>query len=871
MQENIPEVSHLVLEEKSPEATNGWLTGGKGSNLAKLVNIVGSDHVPPAIFVTTKFSGLLLEKAGIKELVAKLDDLLPHGKEKEAEKVAEEIRSRIEGLRIPKGLQDVLLKELEQLKAKALKKRVAVRSSGITEDLPQAAFAGQFESYLNVPLGDEVLEYILKCLASAYLWRIVHYRQNLRAQGMLKISEKELLQSGQMAVIIQAMVDSEKSGVAFSIDPDTGNRNVGVIQAIYGLGEMLVQGKENASWTAFAKVPSVKILGTISRAPQKEMEIYDAKTRKNAIVPVGQRDPRVITITEAQQLAETVKKIEEAYGQPMDIEYAMEGGKIYIVQARGETVHTAKASITIHKLKESPKAPPVARGIAVGTKITFGPVVLAKDHLEARRKVEESSKRNERPILVTSMTTPDWEVIMDLSKVSGIITERGNRTSHAAIVSRERGIPCAVGVVGASRLPEGKVVTLDCSTGDAKIYDQVIQFEVQEVVPKNLPKTTTKVMVNIGTPDEALKVSQLPAEGSSLVRVEFIVTNAGLHPMFAIFADKIGYERWAPDVKEAFPNTTSLSKEYAERLKTGIAIVAAAFYPRRTIVRFSDFKTNEYGSLPGGIHYRITCNCGTSVSFEQLKNCPVCSSKEIKTERVQLELTESNPMMGHRGASRYIHKDFSPAFQLELEAFVAVHKLGFTNAIPMVPFVRTTIEAEKVTSMIKNAFIDAGLSMPEIIFMAEVPSVFFTPQLFAPYCNGFSIGSNDLTQLALGIDRDCETLAWEFNEADPAVMKAISMLSDSAHSFNPSKSVGICGQAPSDLGKEFIKFLTVHLDSIGVNPDKVVETLLQVSDIEAELRSMIALYDHKAPALAKALGTSDANAEFLIRKLSETK
>lgn len=863
-------VSHLVLRVDSPEATDGWLTGGKGSSLAKLVKIVGADNVPPAIFATTQFSKALLKRGEIRDLVAQLDNLISHGKENEAEKVSQGIRGKIQNLKIPKELLDTLHNELERLKAKTSKRRVAVRSSGITEDLPQAAFAGQFESYLNVPI-DGVGEYLLKCLASAYLWRVVHYRQNLREQNLLKISEKELLEKGLIAIIIQAMVDSEKSGVAFSIDPDTGNRNVGVIQAIYGLGEMLVQGKENASWTAFSKAPSVKVLGTLTRAPQKEMQVYDAKTKKNAIAPVGKKDPKVITHEEAQQLAEMVKKIEDAYGQPMDVEYAIEGGKINILQARGETVHATKASITIYRLKESPKAPPIAKGIAVGTKVTSGPIVYAKDHLEARKKVEESNKRGQKPILVTSMTTPDWEIIMDLAKVSGIVTERGNRTSHAAIVSRERGIPCAVGVASASKMPEGLITTLDCSTGEARIFDYVIPYEVQEIIPKDLPKTTTKVMVNIGTPDEALKVSQLPAEGSSLVRIEFIVTNAGLHPVFTIIADQIGYDRWAANIKDAFPNAKSLSKEYIGRLRTGIAIVAAAFYPRKAIVRFSDFKTNEYGSLPGGMHYRITCNCGQSISFEQLQNCPVCNSKDIKVERVQLEITESNPMLGHRGASRYIHKVFSSAFKLELEAFVAVHKLGFTNAIPMIPFVRSISEAEKVTTLVKNAFIENGMSIPEIIFMAEVPSVFFTPQLFAPYCNGFSIGSNDLTQLVLGIDRDCETLAWEFNEADPAVIQAILMLSEGAHTFNPPKTVGICGQAPSDLGREFIKFLTIHLDSIGVNPDKVVETLLQVSDIEAELRSMIAVYDHKAPALAKALGTSEANADILMKKLVQPK
>ncbi len=860
----------LVVDIKDPCATDGKLTGGKGSNLAKLVKIVGEENVPYAIMVTTQFSKALLNEEEIIELVEELDEKLTESDEKTAEKIAAKLREKIENMRVPKKLSSILLEKINLMKKKVKRQRVAVRSSGVTEDLPSAAFAGQFETYLNVPLDSRVIKYVLKCIASAYGWRVVDYRNDLRKRRLLNISEVELVKKGIISVLVQVMIDSEKAGVAFSIDPDTGNRNVGVIQAVYGLGEMIVQGKENASWTAFIKKPEVKILGTIAPLkPQKKMLVFDFKTGKNKEVPVKLNDQRVLTLEEAQQVAEMVTKIEEAYGKPMDVEFAVEKGKAYITQARPETVHSVRTALTLYKLKKQPRKKPILTGIAVGTKITAGPVVKAKDHEEAKREVENFNKKGIKPILVTSMTTPDWEVVMNLEKVSGIICERGNRTSHAAIVSRERGIPCAVSVANALKLKDGDKITLDCSTGEARIYEGILPFEVQEIELKEIPETVTKVLVNIGSPDEALKVSQLPSKGSSLVRIEFIVASADMHPVFALKADKLGYERWAEDIKQKYPGIKSLSQEYVERLKTGIAIIAAAFYPREIIVRFSDFKTNEYSSLPGAIHYEIDCNeCGRSLSFVKQDKCPICGSKNIECRKVELESLENNPMLGFRGASRYISELFAEAFNLELKAFIEVHRLNLTNAIPMVPFVRITDEAEKITNQIRRTFEEAKLRVPRIIFMAEVPSICFTPKEFAKYCDGFSIGSNDLTQLTLGIDRDCETLAWEFDESNPAVKKAIEMLCEGAHTMKPPRSVGICGQAPSDLGKDFIRFLVIHLDSIGVNPDKVIETLLLVKEIEDELRMKIEKLNRDPKKVAEKLGIRKTNSEYLIRKLS---
>ncbi|MCW4015588.1 MAG: PEP-utilizing enzyme [Candidatus Bathyarchaeota archaeon] len=861
---------NLIVNIEEKIAADGRFTGGKGANLAKLFHILGKDNVPYAVMVTTEFAKVLLHDPKIVELVKELDATLAKDDEDESKKVAKKIVNVIENIKTQPELIALLEKKIVMMKERVGRNRVAVRSSGITEDMATAAFAGQFETYLNVPLdSSNVIKYVLKCIASAFGWRVIDYRQDLRKKKILDLSEADLLDQGLISVVIQTMIDSEKSGVAFSIDPNTGNRNVGVIQAVYGLGEMIVQGKESASWTGFVKEPKVKVLGTIPpRDSQKEMMIYDAKSKSNRDVPVGERDPRVITFDEATQVANHVTTIEKNYKKPMDVEYAVENGKVFITQARPETVHATRTVLTLFKLKVEPKVSPLYIGIPVGTKISSGVVAKAETPEEAVKEIAEFNKKGMKPMLVTSMTTPDWEVVMSLDKVSALICERGNRTSHAAIVSRERGIPCAVGAVGALNLDDGDKITLDCSAGQARIFAGELPFEVQEVELKEIPETITKIMVNIGTPDEALHISQLPSQGSSLVRIEFVVVNTELHPVFALRADKLGPERWADDIKKKYPFINSLATEYIKRLQTGISIIAAAFKPRKIIVRFSDFKTNEYASLPGAVYYDISCKCGKSLSLIPQKKCPICNSAAIEINKVELEFQESNPMIGFRGASRYIDEFFCEAYALELEAFTEVHKLGLTNAVPMIPFVRTTIEAQKVTDLVKNAFKKKGLKIPDIIFMAEVPSICIIPKIFSEYCNGFSIGSNDLTQLTLGIDRDSEKIAWAFDESNPAVTKAIEMLCEGAHSMSPERTVGICGQAPSDLGKDFLKFLTMHLGSIGVNPDKVVETLLSVKGIETELLEVVKK-NNKAPIkIAKELGITEGNAKYLVKKFA---
>jgi len=445
---------NLIVNIEEEIAADGRFTGGKGSSLAKLFHILGKDNVPYAVMATTEFAKILLNDPAIVDLVKELDAALAKDDEDEARKIAKKIIDLIENIKTNPMLIALLEKKIEMLKERVGRNRVAVRSSGITEDMATAAFAGQFETYLNVQLdSSSVIKYVLKCIASAFGWRVIDYRQDLRKKKILDMSEAELLKQGLISVVIQTMVDSEKAGVAFSIDPNTGNRNVGVIQAVYGLGEMIVQGKESASWTAFVKEPEVKVLGTIPpKDPQKEMLVYDEKTKENCEVAVGLFDPRVLTFDEAKQVANHVTAIEKNYKKPMDVEYAIENGKVFITQARPETVHATRTVLTLFKLKETPKAAPIYIGIPVGTKIASGSVAKAETPEEAVREIAEYHNKGIKPMLVTSMTTPDWEVVMSLEKVSAIICERGSRTSHAAIGSRERGIPCAVGVVGALSL-----------------------------------------------------------------------------------------------------------------------------------------------------------------------------------------------------------------------------------------------------------------------------------------------------------------------------------------------------------------------------------------------------------------------------------
>ena len=629
---------------------------------------------------------------------------------------------------------------------------VAVRSSATAEDLPDASFAGEQESYLNV---DEknLMTRIKNCFASLFTDRAISYRED-KNFGHFKVY---------LSVAVQQQVFSKSSGVMFTLDPDSGHRNFIVINSGYGLGDYIVQGKitPDEFWI-FKKNGRLisKKLGD-----KKMMEVRSIFGVKRKTLSKTMQKSFSISDKEAEQLGAYGMQIEKHYGRAMDIEWAKDDkNKIFIIQARPETVHSTKRQIyEEYRMTEHGKL--LAEGYAVGRKIACGKVNII-------RSVKEMGRFKKGDILVTTNTDPDWEPIMKMA--SAIVTEQGGRTSHAAIVSRELGIPAVVGTTGATKkLPNGYQVTADCSGERGKIWKGALKFLRTEHDIKKMPKTRTKIYVNIGEPTEAVDASLLPVDGAGLVREEFIISSfIGEHPLAMI--------------KQKRENI------FVDELAFGVAKIAAAFYPRPIIVRFSDFKTNEYRSLKGGDPY---------------------------------EPHEENPMIGWRGASRYISK-YEPGFRLELRAFKrCIEEYGLDNIKLMVPFCRTIDEAERTLKIVADEKVHA-----EVGAMAEIPSNVIIADQFSKHFKFFSIGSNDLTQLTLGIDRDSTMLAKEFDERNDAVKRLIEQLIKTAHKFK--RPVGICGDAPSTF-PDFTEFLVKNkIDSISVTPDVAVNTRLLVAKVE---------------------------------------
>ncbi len=917
----------IVFDIQEKDATDPKNTGGKGSGLAKLyqaISVLGEKRlpvtVPPALVLGPPFVKMLLdENREIRDYVKGMEDTLRRGEDPSAN--TKKIRRLVEKIDYPSRL----LEELEEIrttlteKAEGLGKiqpfRIAVRSSGLAEDLPTASFAGQYETILNVALEKAGLEEaILECLASVWGDRVVDYRQKLRIQGLEIPTESEICEKGLFSIILQVMVDSEFSGVGFSIETETGHKNVFKSTVWRGLGELGVQGRvpaaeiyatreTNIDHTVIRNIKvetSVQALGTIPPpTPQREMMVWKAD-RGNVIVPMEAEDPKIIDDGQAQLISYVVDYLQEAVGKgkPVDVEFAWEKGNLYLLQVRPETVHVSKleAVIETYILEERPPEEMlIGKGLNVGTKIAIGPlapinfagIVHEEFTLGIRllRRILTRFKEegDDKPILFAEMTSPPWEPIMKRDLIGGIITEFGNRTSHPAIISREEGLPCGVGVQELSRnldklrtemyamactaceyagimdvggeeskpteaCPEcggslftvgvKEAVTFDCSAGEARVYKGKYRYVVKRSILEELPRTETGVAVNCGSPLEALNVSQIPGvQKVGLAREEFIAAWIQVHPTFCIISQKVMDEGgfWAPEVEEQFPGKTGPKKEWIERLTLGISLIGAAFYPREVIFRLSDFKTNEYATLIGAVHYELKCpKCGRGVALARHSKCPICDSS-VESMQLDLEPKEANPMMGWRGVSRYLDPDFHEAFMMEVEALMNVYEKGLENVTPMYPFVRHPEEARSITNAVKERFIDVGMKPPKTVFMAEVPSIGFVPYLFNAYCDGYSLGTNDYTQLVTGTDRDSHRLP--FNEDVPAVRMAIAMLADSAHREDPPREIGVCGQAPSDL-PAFLRFLAIYLDYVSVNPDAVVKTLQILSEVEDDLKKV---------------------------------
>jgi len=778
--------------------------GGKNASLGEMLRELAplGVKVPDGFAVTAAAYRHFCREAG---LAAAIDEELRGLDKRNVDDLvrrAERLRDRIAHAPMPRDL----VTEIEA-SYRALSRAygedatdVAVRSSATAEDLPGASFAGQQESFLNVRGAASVVDAVRRAFASLFTARAISYREDM-GFAHTKVA---------LSVGVQKMVRSDRAsaGVIFTLDPETGHRGIVLVTSSFGLGESVVQGRVAPDSFVVHKstlregfAPLVwKKLGT------KEVRlVYDAdghKQVRSEPVPIEDRAQWSLSDTDVLALAAWALQIEGHYTRkhgadtPMDIEWAKDGvsGELFIVQARPETVHSRRTRPMIRLYAMKGRATPILEGLAIGGGIATGKARVLRDP-----RAIGAMKPGE--ILVTEMTDPDWEPIMRTA--AGIITDRGGRTSHAAIVARELGIPALVGTKAATtRLGDGTSITLSCAEGETgRVYEGTIAFDVQEIDPRAMARPRTQIMLNVGNPERALGLSLLPSDGVGLARMEFVFASwVGVHPL--------ALTRFATlplDVRRQIDTMTigyaDKARYFVERLSQGIGTIAAAFHPRPVILRFSDFKTNEYAKLAGG------------ASFEP---------------------NEENPMLGWRGSSRYYHPSYKEGFLLECAAVKRVREeFGLTNLKLMIPFCRTPEEGRKVLETMREAGLVRGERELEVYVMAEIPSNILLADRFAEIFDGFSIGSNDLTQLTLGVDRDSTTVAPLFDERNEAVKWSCARLIEAAH--HAHRKVGICGQAPSDY-PDFAAFLVARsIDSISLNADALVRTTLRVLAMEEEL------------------------------------
>jgi len=775
--------------------------GGKNAALGEMYsNLVPFGvNIPDGFALTADAYRYFFKKTGLDEKIKKILVDLDTRNIKNLQVRGKKIREAILESNLPQNLQDAIAKSYKELCEKYGENReVAVRSSATAEDLPGASFAGQQETYLNIHGVENILVATKKCIASLFTDRAISYRAD---KGFSHFDTA-------LSVGVQCMVRSDlsASGVAFTIDTETGFDKVIIINGIYGLGELIVQGKVIPDEFIIFK-PSLEnkskdsIIG--KNIGKKNIKLVYAKDgTKEEKVSSKDQQRYCITNEETIKLAEWCLQIEKYFSkkhnryQPMDIEWAKDGktGELFIVQARPETVISGQDRNVLkeYKLKKTSKI--LVSGIAVGAKIGSGKVRIL-------RSAKNISLFKKGEILVTRITDPDWEPIMKIA--SAIVTNKGGRTSHAAIVSRELGIPCIVGSNNATKvLKNGQAVTVNCSSGQiGNVYDGILPYKIVEHHLDKIPKIKTKIMVNIGSPDEAFKNHYLPAEGVGLGRLEFIIaSHIRVHPNALIDYKKLKEGKktsYIQKLLKEIDNLTPLYKDkaqfYVDELALGIAKIAATFFPQEIIIRFSDFKTNEYRTLLGGELY---------------------------------EPHEENPMLGWRGASRYYDPKFKTAFGLECVAMKRVREdMGFTNVVPMIPFCRTPEEGKKVIEVMVEHGLDRSKDKSlKIYVMCEIPSNIILADEFLEVFDGMSIGSNDLTQLTLGLDRDSGIVTHIANENNPSVKKLVSEIIHKCKEKN--KYIGICGQAPSDY-PEFAQFLVNEgIESMSLNPDTVIKIIM---------------------------------------------
>jgi pyruvate,water dikinase len=788
------------------------LVGGKTASLGELYRELAPAgvRVPDGFAITADAYSEIIGAGGLWERIA---DLLRGVDGRDVAALAAagaELRRLVEAAPWPPELERAVREAYAALGA-GDEVAVAVRSSATAEDLPEASFAGQQETFLSVRGADEVVRACRRCLASLFTDRAIVYRVE---HGFDHLAVR-------LSIAVQRMVRSDLgvSGVMFTLDPDSGFDGVVLIEAAYGLGEPIVGGEldPDSFWLfkpTLARGTNAILKRAVGSKTWKLVLDADGHPQRADVSPL---DAAVMSLSDAEavELARAAVAIEAHYSRrrdtptPMDIEWARDGvdGRLYILQARPETVHRAlrPRSMEIFTLS-TPGVAPIVSGKAVGQNVGAGPVRVVRERADLQRFQPGE-------VLVAAMTDPDWEPVM--KRAAAIVTDRGGRTCHAAIVSRELGVPCVVGTeLATTRLTEGAVVTVSCAEGETGVvYPGTVPFERRSVELARLPHPATAVMLNVGNPDQAFRLAGLPNDGVGLARIEFIIANAvKAHPMALLYPDRVTDPGTRGEI-EALIGSASGADYFIGRLAEGVAMIAAAFHPKDVIVRLSDFKSNEYAGLLGGRDF---------------------------------EPKEGNPMLGFRGAYRYTHPRYREAFALECRAMRRVRaEMGLTNLKLMVPFCRTPAEGRRVVEALATHGLRRGEDGLEIYVMCEIPSNVILAREFAEIFDGFSIGSNDLTQLTLGLDRDSELVAPLFDERNPAVLALIAQVIDAARATG--RKIGICGQAPSDY-PEFARFLVQQgIGSISLNPDAIVRGLQTIAAAEQE-----AATNHQTAGVANA-------------------
>jgi len=785
--------------------------GGKNAALGEMFQNLASKgiNVPDGFATTSDAYWDFLDKSNTRDELTEVLNELDTKEFSNLHDIGFKCRNIILNAEIPSDIKNAIRQAYKELNSKYNEQiQVAVRSSATAEDLPEASFAGQQETYLNIKGEEELLDACLRCYASLFTDRAIKYREDNGFEHMQVA----------LSLGIQKMVRSDRacSGVGFTIDTETGFENVIFLTGSWGLGENVVQGNINPDEFYVFK-PSLKMnkkaiisktIGTKSKTMVYAEDVEDqtpepSTTTINIDTPEDKKEKLVLSDREIEGLARWAMTIEEYYGKPMDIEWAKDGisGDMYIVQARPETVHAAKkeekSKVYTYSLKERSEV--LAEGRSIGSKIAGGKARIL-------HSPEEADKLQRGEVLVTDMTNPDWDPI--LKKASAIVTNKGGRTSHAAIVAREIG---AVAVVGAGNATEaiqdGQEVTVSCVEGEnGVIYDGILEWEEHEVNVEEIKMPDTEVMFILGDPEQSFGLSFLPNNGVGLMRLEFVINNSiKIHPMALVNFDNLKDEEAKEKIEQLTHHYENKEDYFVNKLSEAVATIAAAFYPKDVIVRMSDFKTNEYANLIGGHEF---------------------------------EPKEDNPMLGFRGASRYYNSRYKDGFKLECRAMKVVRDdMGLTNVKLMIPFCRTVDEGRKVINVMEEYGLKQGENDLEIYVMVEIPSNAILAKEFAEVFDGFSIGSNDLTQLTLGVDRDSGIVHELFNEKDEATKNMIAMSIKQAK--EAGIKVGLCGQAPSDH-PEFAQFLVEQgINSISFNPDALVKGIENITEAEDRLKQTV--------------------------------